>query len=205
MTWAVYDGDVPIMLVLRSILGWRTTAWWRSRAPWGIMWDTGNVQRWKHRVVFHNRGEQWDTPLARWAGEGKDWIKLMAQTQFRREDVFLSLFESMKQAVEKKKEPNGTRPTKKPRDLRPLELGIPEARQCPTLEIKGDCTTIVDEQLVSRDTGQKRNILKRSKSAWRCWIFHQKEAAATAGTDPTKKRTARSRSRLSSGSQEQEG
>ena len=132
------------------------------------------------------------------------YIKLMAQTQPRREDVFGSLLESMKQAVEKKKEPNGTRPTKKPRDLHPLELGIPEARQCPTLEIKGDCTTIVDEQLVSRDTGQKRNILKRSKSAWRCWIFPQ-EAAATAGTDPTEKRTARSRSRLSSGSQEQEG
>ena len=28
MTWAENDGDVPIMLALRSILGWRTTAWW---------------------------------------------------------------------------------------------------------------------------------------------------------------------------------
>ena len=27
MTWAVYDGDVPVMLALRSLLGWRTTAW----------------------------------------------------------------------------------------------------------------------------------------------------------------------------------
>ena len=27
MTWAVYDGDVPIMMALRSILEWRTTVW----------------------------------------------------------------------------------------------------------------------------------------------------------------------------------
>ena len=32
MTWAVYERDVPIMLAVLSILVWRTTAWWRSRA-----------------------------------------------------------------------------------------------------------------------------------------------------------------------------
>ena len=87
---------------------------------------------------------QWDTSLARWAGEGNDWIKLMAQQKPRKEDVVRSLLESLKQAVEKTTEPNGTRPTKKPRGLPPLELGIPEARQWPTLEIRGDCKTIVD-------------------------------------------------------------
>ena len=35
-------------------------------------------------------------------------------------------------------------PTKQPRDLPPLELGIPVAGKLPTLEIKGDCKTIVD-------------------------------------------------------------
>ena len=40
----------------------------------GIECDTYNVRRWKHKVGFHNRGAQWDTPMARWAGEGKDWI-----------------------------------------------------------------------------------------------------------------------------------
>ena len=50
----------------------------------------------------------------------------------------------MNQAMEKKTEPNGTRPTKKPRDLQPLQLGILEAGKWPTLEIKGDCKTIVD-------------------------------------------------------------
>ena len=68
----------------------------------------------------------------------------MAQNRPRRQDIIRSLLESMKQAVEKKPEPNGARPTKKPRDLPPLELGIPEAGQWPTLEIKGDCKTFVD-------------------------------------------------------------
>ena len=58
--------------------------------------------------------------MARWDGEGKDWIKLMTQLKQGNEDVIRSLLESMKQAVEKKKEPNGSLPTKQPRDLPPL-------------------------------------------------------------------------------------
>ena len=56
----------------------RTTAWCRSRASWGMAWDPKNVRWWKHEVGFHNRGVQWDTPMARGAGEGNDWIKLVA-------------------------------------------------------------------------------------------------------------------------------
>ena len=82
--------------------------------------------------------------MARWAGEGKDRIKLMTQKNPREEDVIRSLLESMKQAVEKTKEPNGILPTEQPRDLPPLELRIPVAGKLPTLEIKGDCKTIVD-------------------------------------------------------------
>ena len=82
--------------------------------------------------------------MAIWAGEGNDWIKLVAQRKPRKEDVIRSLLESMKHAVVKKTEPNGIGPAKKPRDLPLLELGIPEAGQWPTLEIKGDCKTIVD-------------------------------------------------------------
>ena len=87
---------------------------------------------------------QWDTPMARWAGEGNDWIKFMALSKPRREDVIRSQLESVKQAVEKKNESNGTMPSKKPRDLPHLELGTPEAGKWPTLEIKRDCKTIVD-------------------------------------------------------------
>ena len=63
MTWAVYMGDVPIMRALRSVPGWRTTAWWRSWASWCMAWDPTDVIRWKHKVGFHNRGIQWDTPI----------------------------------------------------------------------------------------------------------------------------------------------
>ena len=78
------------------------------------------------------------------ASEGNDWIKLMAQNKIRKENVIRSLLESMRQTVEKKAEPNGTRATKKPRNLPLLEVDIPQAGQRPTLEIRGDCKTIVD-------------------------------------------------------------
>ena len=70
----------------------------------------------------------------------------MAENKPHRKDVIRNLLESMKQAVEKKIESNGTRPTKKPRDLLPLELGIPKGGSVPDFgnEIKGDCKTIVD-------------------------------------------------------------
>ena len=60
--------------------------------------------------------------MARWAGEGNDWIKFMAQRQLRKEDVIHSLLVSMRRAVEKKTESNGTRPAKKPRELPPSNL-----------------------------------------------------------------------------------
>ena len=34
MTWAVYDGDVLVMLALCYFLVWRTNAWWRSQSSW---------------------------------------------------------------------------------------------------------------------------------------------------------------------------
>ena len=133
MTLAEYDGDVQVMLALRSILEWRTTAWWRSRSFGGMAWDPNNVQRWKHKVGFHNRRIQWDTPMARWAGEGNEWIQPMTQTKPRREDVIRNLLESTKQPVDKKKESKGHVPTKKPRDLPSLDLGTPVPGKRPTL------------------------------------------------------------------------
>ena len=132
-------------LALRSIMEWRERQRGGETGPLGVWRGTPyNVQRWKHKVGFHNRGVRWDTPMAKWAGEGNDWIKLMAQRKPHKEDVIRYLLETLKQAVGKKTEPNGTRPTKKPRDLPPLQLGIPEAGKWPTLELKGDCKTIVD-------------------------------------------------------------
>ena len=131
--------------MVMSQLCWLFVPFWGGERPLGG--EVGHLGvscgtpatfiRWKHRVVFHNRGEQWDTPLARWAGEGKDCIKFMMQLKLRREDVIRNLFESKKQAVEKQ-EPNGTLRAKKARDLLPLEFGIPVAGKLPTLDIKED-------------------------------------------------------------------
>ena len=72
--------------------------------------------------------------MAKWAGEGNDWINLVAQHQPRKEDVIHSSLASMRQAVEKKTKANGTRPTKKPSEVLPLEL-IPEEGKKLTPEI----------------------------------------------------------------------
>ena len=37
--------------------------------------DPMNASRWKHTWGFHNKGVGWDTPMARWAGVGEDWVQ----------------------------------------------------------------------------------------------------------------------------------
>ena len=68
---------------------------------------------------------------------GKDWIQLMMHSHLRREDVIRHLLESMKQPVDKKKESEGPVSDKKPRDLPPLDLGIPVPGVGLTREVKG--------------------------------------------------------------------
>ena len=38
-----------------------------------------NVSPWKHKWCFHNRGVVWDTPVAKWAGEGREWVQEMTR------------------------------------------------------------------------------------------------------------------------------
>ena len=131
-----------------SQLCWLFVPFWSGELPLGgeaeplgrMAWDPYNVQRWKHKFGFHNRGVQWDTPMARWAGEGNDWSKLMAQKKTRKENVFLQ----PARIYETDGGPNGARPIKKPRGLPPYVLSIPQAGQRPSLEITGDCKTMVD-------------------------------------------------------------
>ena len=61
--------------------------------------DPNNVQRWKHKVGCHNRGVQWDTPMARRTGEEKDSIEQMTSARPQKKDVIRNLFESIKQPV----------------------------------------------------------------------------------------------------------
>ena len=36
MAWAVYKGEVLVLKALRSVVGWRTTAWWRNSSVRGM-------------------------------------------------------------------------------------------------------------------------------------------------------------------------
>ena len=138
--------------------------------------------------------------MARWAGDRKDWIELMTQTRLRKEDVIRNLLESMKQPVDKKKDTKGPVPTKKPRDLRPLDLGTLVPSEKLTLEIKGSNKTIVDwmnghaKMKTMIGTAEKaQNLLRewwgrgmRSRQRTADWVTHtfrghNKEADLWAG------------------------
>ena len=116
MTWAAHDGDVPAYvgsaftigvendcMVEKSILmcAWRGTP--------------NNVQRWKHKVGFHNRGVQLDTPMARWAGEGEGLDRTDDANTIPEGGCHSELARVDETARGKKKEPKGLVPTKKPR------------------------------------------------------------------------------------------
>ena len=75
MAWVACEGEVPFLIALRSVIGWRTTAWWRNRSAWGMTWDPLNVTCWKFKWSFHNRGVIWDTRMARMGGFGEDWMQ----------------------------------------------------------------------------------------------------------------------------------
>ena len=67
MAWAACGGAVPVMKVLRSILRWRTSIWWRSGSAWDMRVGPMNVSRWKHNGA--------STPMTRWAAEVNDLVQ----------------------------------------------------------------------------------------------------------------------------------
>ena len=106
MTWAVYDGDVPIMLALRSILGVENDR--LVEKPSLVVNGVGplprtevEAQSWvsqQSSTVGHTDGEMG------WRGKRLDKAH---GNKHRREDVVRSLLESMKQAVERKQNTTG--------------------------------------------------------------------------------------------------
>ena len=103
VNWAICDGDVCIVKALRSILGWRTTTWWRRRSAWRMATDPIDITRWKHKFGFHNRRVQWDTPTSK-RHEGRP---------------------AQGQKTGKRTEKGKGGPTKKPRDLLPIVIQMP--------------------------------------------------------------------------------
>ena len=77
MSWAAYDGDVPVTRALRSILGWKTTTSWRTRNAWRMKVDTQTLQEGSTNLGFHSRWVLWDMLVTRWAGEENDRVQWM--------------------------------------------------------------------------------------------------------------------------------
>ena len=73
LAWAVYEGEVLVLNGFRSVIGWRTTAWWRNRSARGMKMDPVNVTCCQHKWGFHDRGGTWSTLVAKLAGSEEDW------------------------------------------------------------------------------------------------------------------------------------
>ena len=66
----------------------KMTAWWST---WGMKWDPLNIACWKHKWGFLNRGVTWDTPMARRAGSGEDWLQKWRMSLFKKTEAVPSL------------------------------------------------------------------------------------------------------------------
>ena len=106
VNWAINDGEVSVMTPLRSILGWRTTSWWRSRSAWEHGEGPGERAKMEAQIWISQQ-------MSKWAGEGRDWIQLTAQGPPRKEDVTISLLKMVRQSTEKKPQKESGAPKKK--------------------------------------------------------------------------------------------
>ena len=74
MAWATNDGDVTVLNALRSRDGVLRPG--GGPAVPGVCWLIWCTRPDRNmRGGFHDRGVAWDTPMAKRAGEGKDWVQ----------------------------------------------------------------------------------------------------------------------------------
>ena len=58
---------------------------------WSMKWDPLNFICWKHKWGFYSRGVTWDTPMARWAGSGEDWMQKLRTGPPKKAEVIPTL------------------------------------------------------------------------------------------------------------------
>ena len=85
-----------------------------------------NVSPWKHKWCFHNRGVVGDIPVAKWAGEGREWVQEMTRCPGprRMECGLLKMTQTAYETFAWKR--SQEHPTKKPRGLDPMVLEAPK-------------------------------------------------------------------------------
>ena len=144
MAWAVYESEVPVLKALRSVVEWRTTAWWRNRSAWGMKWDPLNITCWNHKCGFHNRDVTWDSPMARWAGSGEDWIQKWRMNPPKKTEAVPTLVLAIHLSPLQIKKIEGGILLRKERELDSLVMEPPRTVEGIELVIRCDSKTIVD-------------------------------------------------------------
>ena len=116
----------------------------RHRSVRGMKLDPLNVTCWKHKWCFHDRGVTWDTPMARWAGSGEDWIHKWRTSPPKKAEVIPTLVLAIHLSTLQVKKADGGIPRRKERDLDPLMIKPPRTVEGLELVIRGDSKTVVD-------------------------------------------------------------
>ena len=73
-------------------------SWWRNIGAWVMKVDLINLLKWKDTWECHNLGFAWDTQMAKWVGEGKDWIQEMVKNPLRKDEMLNAILENDKAA-----------------------------------------------------------------------------------------------------------
>ena len=119
----------PVFLeALPSVIGRRTTAWWKNRSAWNMKWGPLNITCWKHKWSFHNRGVTWDTPMARWTGSEADWIQKWRKSRSKKAEVVPALIWAFHLSPLQIKRIDGGISLRKERELDPFADGASENR-----------------------------------------------------------------------------
>ena len=135
----------PVMKAFRTVIEWRTTAWWRSRSAKGLSEDPANATCWKHKLGFsqQRRNVGYTYGKMGWAERRLDTIM---ESGFSQEDRRGFLLLKMIRLTSMQTKKVGGILFKKARDVDPLIIAIDYwlSGQGIELVIRSDGKTVVD-------------------------------------------------------------
>ena len=141
MGWACNEKENAVIDSLKKVYQWRRTRWWHALHTRKMKEDPENRTGWKHKWVWHNRGNVWGKMATRWAGE-KDWmIKRKEYTSPSDKYKFITcMLNKMKLPTEHRKieKKGGDKKKKTPRDLGSGDNTIHTRADRPTVQQCGD-------------------------------------------------------------------
>ena len=109
-----------------------------------MKWDPLNITCLKHKSRYHNRGVTWETPMARRAGSGEDWIQKWRMNPPKKTEAVPALVLTIHLSPLQIKQIEGGIPLRKERKLDPLVMEPPRSVEGIELVIRGDGKTVAD-------------------------------------------------------------